>query len=164
MKILLVILLLSVATTCQNNAPEDKGVSNTEVTQKMENNNKVYPFEVLMQGQVCAQNDAQIHVIKEPQALNEVFEWINEGRTPKLEMPTVNYDEDIIISLFMGQKNYGGYSINVSSIEETTDELVVYVKETEPSGKFAVAAITQPFCVVKIKKTDKKIRFVKNEN
>jgi hypothetical protein len=55
------------------------------------------------------------------------------------------------ILLNMGEKNTGGYSIEVVNVEELSDKIVVTVKENKPaSGDNATQAITNPYTVVKI--------------
>lgn len=158
-----IIILLLVLSTCANSKLDQNNPIST-----MENQNNTasnmknsYPFEVLVSGPISDVKEAQIRVVKEQEGLNEIYNYLNQSRSPKLNTPKIDFSDSSLIALFMGEKNYGGYSISVDQIVEKDQELVVYVKETEPSGKFATAVITQPFCIVKIKKTDKPIKFEK---
>lgn len=53
------------------------------------------------------------------------------------------------VLLNMGEKNSGGYSVEVVKVEELPDKIVVTVKENAPSG-MATTAITNPYTVLKI--------------
>ncbi|MBZ0204094.1 MAG: protease complex subunit PrcB family protein [Ignavibacteria bacterium] len=70
--------------------------------------------------------------------------------------PEVDFKKNTIIGVFLGPRTTGGYSVNVESITESSDILNVNIVETAP-GKNCVTteAITKPFELVKIPKTDK---------
>ena len=62
---------------------------------------------------------------------------------------------DIATSNFIlvniGEKNSGGYSIEVTNIEELTDKIVITIKEIAPkSSENVTMAITNPYAVIKI--------------
>ena len=55
---------------------------------------KAPSYEVLIEGQVGGFEKPQIHVIKEQEALEEVYEQINKTSTPKYDVPTVNFKKE----------------------------------------------------------------------
>jgi hypothetical protein len=54
----------------------------------------------------------------------------------------------------MGEKRTGGYSITINSMTIKGDTAVLHVVETKPEG-MATMAITSPYCIASITKTDK---------
>lgn len=53
--------------------------------------------------------------------------------------------------LNLGERNSGGYAIAVDSIEETSESIIVTVKEVTPKpGEPVTLAMTYPMCIVKI--------------
>ena len=69
------------------------------------------------------------------------------------KLVTVNFKENDIIILYQGQKNTGGYSIDVVSIHWEKDILWVKKNETIPeAGKPVTMAITNPYCITIIPK------------
>ncbi len=53
--------------------------------------------------------------------------------------------------LNLGEKSSGGYAIGVEKVEETTDNILVTVKEVSPKpGENITFAMTYPMCIVKI--------------
>jgi hypothetical protein len=67
----------------------------------------------------------------------------------KIKPDDINTSNFIILS--MGEKTSGGYSITVDSVVETSDKIVVTVKETEPkAGEMTASVITYPYAIVKI--------------
>jgi hypothetical protein len=55
------------------------------------------------------------------------------------------------VILSMGEKNTGGYSIEIEKVEETDKNIIITVKEKNPAPDAMVTqAITYPYTVVKI--------------
>jgi len=64
----------------------------------------------------------------------------------------INFDERMVIAVFMGEKNTGGYSIMIDNIVE---------KDTYPGiGCAVIQVLTQPYYIVELPKSDKEIKFV----
>jgi hypothetical protein len=65
----------------------------------------------------------------------------------------------MIIAVFQGEKPTGGYEIDIIKIVEA-DSLTVFANETLPQqGCPVIFAITRPYHIVKIAKTDKEAMF-----
>ena len=76
---------------------------------------------------------------------------IDESEFNKLV--TVNFKENDIIILYQGQKNSGGYSIDVTAIHWEKDILWINKNETIPeAGKPVTMALTNPYCITIIPK------------
>lgn len=125
-------------------------------------NQKGIPFEVLVQHSHGGYDQPQIKVIKEPTELQAIYSKMNMTRRPGFPIPEVDFDNEMIIGLYMGEKNTGGFSIGIENIEETKKELIITVKETSPdANSMVVTAICQPFCIVKMPATKKDVVFKK---
>ena len=70
---------------------------------------------------------------------------------------TVDFSTDMIIGYFDKVRGSGGYSVEIVSITETAQEIVVIYKPTSPSGD-AIDIMTQPYTLVSIPQTMKGIR------
>jgi hypothetical protein len=82
------------------------------------------------------------------------------GTGPKKNAPTIDFDKDIVIVAALGMKNTGGYTIEITRIVRTPDDLTVYVKRTEPAaGSTPSGKPTSPFVLAKIRKPDKPVTF-----
>jgi len=76
---------------------------------------------------------------------------IDESEFNKLV--TVNFKENDIIILYQGQKNTGGYSIDVAEIHWENELLMVKTIETIPeAGKPVSMVISSPYCITMIPK------------
>jgi hypothetical protein len=66
---------------------------------------------------------------------------------------TINFKENDIIILYQGQKNTGGYSIDVAAIHWEKDVLFIKKNESFPeAGKPVTMALTNPYCITIIPK------------
>lgn len=62
-----------------------------------------------------------------------------------------NYDGYYYITIFSGQKNTGGHSIQVISVEENSGKTNILVEEKIPqAGDIVTQAITYPYITIKI--------------
>ncbi|HIP47852.1 MAG TPA: protease complex subunit PrcB family protein [Lutibacter sp.] len=120
---------------------------------------QIISFTEIAKGGHSNVENAKLVVINDLSNYNEIFSTINETREPNLEIPAIDFDNEMGIGLFMGLKNSGGYSIQIDSIVSKPKELVIFVKESKPKGRRATSVMTQPFYIAKIKKTSKKIIF-----
>lgn len=119
---------------------------------------QIISFTEVMKGGHSNIEVAQSFVIKDQASLNNVFASINQTREPKLSIPSIDFESEMLIALFMGMKNSGGYSVKIDSIISKPKELVVFVKETKPKGRTTMV-MTQPYYIAKIKKTNKTVVF-----
>lgn len=155
-----IILALFLIASCGSN----KSINTPDMDKEQRTNHSLQnevAYEIISEGPISGVKEAQIRVVKEKEGLKEIYNYLNENRSPKLLEPNINFDEEVIIALFMGEKNYGGYKISVQQIKEEEREIIVYVKETAPSGKYATTVITHPYSIFKMKKTTKEIVFKK---
>lgn len=71
------------------------------------------------------------------------------------DAPTIDFSKKNVVALFLGQKNTGGFTITVGSIEVKNDTATVRVLETTPNGGMATMALSAPYCIASIPKTAK---------
>lgn len=70
----------------------------------------------------------------------------------------VDFKTKNILVLFQGQKNSGGYAINVESVRN--EDKTIFIKKNEivpKKGEIVTTVITSPFCIVLIPKGNKLI-------
>ena len=81
---------------------------------------------------------------------------IDESEFNKLV--TVNFKEYDIIILYQGQKNTGGYAIDIESVSNNDTTIVVKKREIGPKkGELVTTVITTPYCIVLIPKGNRLI-------
>lgn len=69
----------------------------------------------------------------------------------------INFTKYQVIAVFDQIRNYGGYSIDITKITETRNRIIIKVEQLKPGGIATV--ITQPYHIVKMPKSNKKVIF-----
>ena len=65
--------------------------------------------------------------------------------------PTVLFDQEIVVAVFLGEKTTGGYDITIVRAEQNADELVIHYQEKTPApGSPVIQVFQQPFHIVRI--------------
>ena len=91
----------------------------------------------------------------------EVWKKVYNLSIPHPALPEIDFDKEMAIAVFMGERNSGGYRIEIEEIVESEEEIVVKVKETSPSPEsFLTMALTQTYHIVVIEKTPILVTFV----
>ncbi|MCB0402822.1 MAG: protease complex subunit PrcB family protein [Flavobacteriales bacterium] len=103
-------------------------------------------------------------VISTMEDLSQTWEIAYKNYLKKKEFPAVDLEEFDVILVALGERNSGGYSIQVESAVSIGNAVTVTVIETKPgSNCMTTEAITYPFQLVQIPKTGKTISFEKTE-
>lgn len=108
-------------------------------------------FEILKQEAYGGRDKESTMVITSKSQLNGLYNELGWS-----DVPAVDFEKNNVVALFMGQKNSGGYSIGVKSITIENNVANIKVLETSPSG-MATMALTNPYCIALIPKTEKVI-------
>ena len=104
-------------------------------------------YEVLVAGEYGGGNFQFYEIFTEE---TEFKMLLADDELKKLVKPNDIATSNFIL-LNMGEKNTGGYSIEVVKVEELPDKIVVTVRENKPNpGQNVTTAITNPYAVVKI--------------
>jgi PrcB C-terminal len=70
--------------------------------------------------------------------------------------PIVNFDREIVVGIFLGEKSTGGYEVEIVRAERRDSSIYFYYREESPPPNAMVTqALTQPFHLVKITKDQK---------
>jgi len=87
---------------------------------------------------------------------NDVY--VNLDQIPSF--PEVDLNKYTVIAVFMGAQRTGGFDIKIDKIANINDKLVIEVTESAPGVNCMVTdAITKPYDMVKISKTDLEYEF-----
>lgn len=100
------------------------------------------------------------YVINNNEDWQSLWNEVYSIQQPTSPLPTVDFSKDIVIAVFQGVQGSGGYSIEIIKIVETENSIKVFVRETSPGLSCEVtSALTQPYHIIKISKTDKEVIF-----
>lgn len=121
------------------------------------NDEKKLPMEIILDGTYCsieAKREVLLNSNDDYQKLmTEVYS--NLDQMPRI--PVVDFNKNSVIAVFIGNRSNGGYMVTIDSVIEGSKNLNVNITETTPGKNCVVTdAITRPFSLVKIPKTELK--------
>lgn len=108
-------------------------------------------FEILKQDSYGGRDNESVVVVKSQDELNKLYKELGWSDVPKVE-----FNQNNVVALFMGEKRTGGYSIGVKKVSIDDGVVTLKVLKTKPDG-MATMAITAPYCIVVVPKSDKVI-------
>lgn len=127
------------------------------------NNQENIDYEILQRGYLSGDritSNPQNDVITNQ---NEWSQLVNLLASEPYDLSSINIDFNShhILYIMDEPRSAGGYSLNIDNIYENSNTIDVYVNSSF-SDSLEVDMPTQPFCLVKIPKTNKTINFIVN--
>ncbi len=120
---------------------------------KTQNTIKSLVFHELHSGNTSPQTEEGFQLITDYKSLVSFYNTVNIEKIPE-----VNFKEDQVIVVFLGQQNTGGYAVSVNAIQCQENVIKVYAKKTAPKkGMLVTTMLTQPYVIVKTSKNAKPI-------
>lgn len=109
-----------------------------------------------------SENGRNLHFERGNYIINSIDEWEKTFGNIDVE-PNVSFEEKTVIAVVMGQKPSGGYAVTLKQLEVRSDAIEFMVEETIPGDNcITTQALTNPYQIIAIDKTEKEIRFVGN--
>ncbi len=69
--------------------------------------------------------------------------------------PAIDFNKQIVIGVFLGEKPTGGYDVEIIRAEQSDGELVLHYREKSPlPGTIAIQSLTQPFHIIQVVRDD----------
>ena len=147
MKKLALLSLVLVLASCAMHKKGENGKDGVAGKSGMSNNH----YKILTDSGYGGRETASQEVIDSKEELDRLYEELNFGSAPQVDFDTYN-----VVALFMGQKSSGGYSIGIESVKFEGNTATVKIKTTQPKpGENVTMALTQPYCIATVTKTDK---------
>lgn len=104
--------------------------------------------------------EAQTFVINSETEWQNLWERMFSNTSVKPPLPEIDFTGRTIVAVFQGIQPSGGYEIAIQEIVETENTLEVVVKAFAPGKRCVVpGAVTRPFDIVEIEKTEKEAVF-----
>lgn len=138
MKKLLTLIVLFVLASCKvsvvNNFNTDMAIA----------------FEILKQETYGGPEQNGTTVVTSQQQLQELYNKLGWN-----DIPQIDFTKNNVVALFMGEKRTGGYSIGIKKVTIEGNTAIVTSVETKPQEGHVTMAITSPYCIALIPKTQK---------
>jgi hypothetical protein len=119
------------------------------------------PADVLERGSYGDIETETKKVLQSEEAYASFWQRLHADRTPTPERPTVDFDQEIVVAIAIGQRPNGGYGVNIDSVRARSDTSPVRVSFTEgrPGEACNVSmAVTAPYILATVQ-TDREIVF-----
>ena len=115
----------------------------------------------LGRGQRSGVRKAEQLVIQTPEAWQKLWAEHTAKVEPRPPLPNVDFNREMVIAVFMGEKPTGGYSIQVTGVKASENALTVtYRTKQPPPDAIVTQALTQPFHFVAVPKSSRPVKFV----
>jgi hypothetical protein len=113
-------------------------------------------FTTISRGQTSSISDQKHLVIRDEQGLKDIWQQIDDARG----LPEIDFENNMVIAVFMGERPTGGYGIEIESIDAYADRITVNIVETEPGpDELTTQALAYPYHIVTTEKTEMEVRF-----
>lgn len=110
-------------------------------------------FKVLHSGQNASIENKEYILVENNEAYISAIEKLNIDESDYDSLLLVDFKLNNICILFLGQRNTGGYSIEVDYVKKKNNELLIKTKEIIPEKHSnVIMAITNPYCLITIPK------------
>lgn len=122
-----------------------------------------YSFSTLDRGSQSGVRERKLVVIKNENDWKALWTSHTSLSVPLKAMPPADFQTEMIVAVFSGEKPTGGYSIEITGIREdsTKHALEVVVHESNPSRDAMVTQVlTQPYHIVKLRQIQLPVTFV----
>jgi hypothetical protein len=94
--------------------------------------------------------------ITDPISFEQLWNGMYRGMEPVPDMPKVDFAEDMVIAVSPGLMVTGGYDAEIIKVQDKKNRLNVTILMTRPSGT-VTEALTQPYHIIKLKKSTARI-------
>ncbi len=120
-------------------------------------------FQDVERGVMSAIRDTRSVVVRNARDWERLY---REHEGPQFHMglpqpvPSVDFDEEMVIARFQGGRSTGGYSTTITGITSRGDDLVVSINERSPGpNEMVTMALTSPFHIVRLRKFSGDVKF-----
>lgn len=139
----LVVMIVAAACTGGASALEERHMTGDDIEELARGNNSGVQAE-------------RMSVIRDTDALARA--WSEAGE--RGDTPTVDFEESMVVAVFMGERRTGGHRVRVESVRESGDELVVSVNMEAPGPNcMTTQALTQPYQIVRLPRLEGEVTF-----
>ena len=117
-------------------------------------------FTTISVGYMSGHTSQANHVIRDSQAWVDLWNQHTLFMVDPSPPPEVDFSENMVVAVFMGEVSTGGYALRIYDVVETESSVVVKMERTEPGPTCIVPQVlTQPYHMIQIAETGKLVTF-----
>lgn len=111
-------------------------------------------FLTLDKGYYSGIEESMTTVVTDPVAFAAL--WARHGavQTPTPPMPQVDFDQYSVLAVFVGERNTGGYGVEVLTVRTAEGKVTATIARKVPGDGAGTGVTTQPYHIVRIPKVD----------
>lgn len=120
------------------------------------------PFTTVDKGFYSGVREPLQVIIREQEEWTTLWSRHASGRRPAPSSPLIDFSAEMVVGLFLGQKRTGGYTVEITRAELDGSNLRFYYREQSPTpGAMVTQALTQPYHLVRLSRSESVPVFIK---
>lgn len=109
--------------------------------------------ELIQEGSYCGFNEAGNFLLEDAESWKTLWTKVGSNQIPPPALPKVDFSTHMVLASFMGPQTSGGYALKITLVQAEGGTAYVAVSHRKPGAEcFVTDAITQPYCIVQIKR------------
>ncbi len=116
------------------------------------------PFETEVRGNYSGVNESFERQITDESDWQHFWQQLQGNTSPAADVPEVDFEQYSLIAVGLGDRPDGSYGLEIDRVRQQGEELVVHYLETRSCG-MATMAITQPYQIIRIERTNRPVSF-----
>ena len=118
------------------------------------------PSTTIVQGDQSGIEDRRDVVVRSPGAWQALW----KEHQPDTSPPNADFAKSMVIGVFLGFRNTGGYRVTITSVDRAGDAIVVTWRESKPGAQDITSQVlTFPHHIVRTERLDGKVVFKQAE-
>lgn len=99
-------------------------------------------------------------VVKDAKEWQRLWALCTANQEPKPPLPRVDFTKEMVLAALMGEQRTGGYAIEIVQVRQQKKQIVVTVRrQTPPKDALTTMALTQPYHLLVVERSDRPVRF-----
>jgi len=119
------------------------------------------PFATVDKGVRSGLSERKLVIVVTAKEWKDLWLAHKSGVSSGPQAPQVDFQEEMVVGVFSGEKRTGGYGIEIKRVElEAGKQVLVLWAETSPApGSMVMEALTQPYHIVRLKRLNLPVAF-----
>jgi hypothetical protein len=114
------------------------------------------PFTTIAEGQQSGVEDKREVVVR----TDEEWKALWKQHAPDKPLPAVDFTKSMVVGVFLGSRNTGGYRATITAVDKESTDVVVTWHESRPSADLIVTQVlTFPYHLVRIDRSPAPVKF-----
>ena len=108
-------------------------------------------FQTIVKGNRSGVREFQQQVARNQNEWKTLWQRHTATETNPSAPPAIDFNKEIVIAIFLGEKPTGGYAVEIIQIDGSNGEFEIVFRELNPPpGGIVTQALTQPFHMIRV--------------